>query len=128
MSVRKVEPLPVHLQELLELLEAQTEPDRRAAIRTIEERHGVHVELAEAMEHEEFAVRYGRWLDGIDMALEDKSLSNALKGTASASTILRGRGLLNGGRGGSGPSGGDNGRIVLGRPSRTRAEVNRRRW
>lgn len=119
------QPLPVHLQELLELLEAQTEPDRRGAILAIEKKHGIRVELAEAMEHEEFAVRYGRWLDGIDMALEDKSLTNALKGTASASTILRGRGLLTGG---ARRPDSDNGRVTLGRPSRERAAANRRRW
>lgn len=119
-------PLPVHLQELLELLEAQTEPNRLKAIREIEARHpGVRIELDEALEHDEFAARYGRWMGRLDMALEDEALTAGLSGRASASAIARARGVLGAPRRACDS---DNGRVTLGRPSRARAESNRRRW
>lgn len=119
------QPLPVHLQELLELLEAQTEPDRRGAILAIEKKHGVHIELDEALEFDEFAARYARWTSRIEMALKDKSVTNGLKGTASASAVARAIGAL-GGPARRGDT--DNGRVALGRPSRERAAAHRRRW
>lgn len=125
MTARKVAALPVHLQELLELLEAQTEPDRMKAIREVEAKHGVHIDLAEALELDEFAARYGRWQGRLDIALEDQALTAGLSGRASASAIARARGVL---IGGSRRDDVDNGRLVLGRPSRARAEANRRRW
>lgn len=122
---KESQPLPVHLQELLELLEAQTEPNRLKAIRQIEAKHGIHIELDEALEHDEFAARYGRWMGRLDMALEDEALTAGLSGRASASAIARARGVLGVPRR-AGDS--DNGRVTLGRPSRARAEANRRRW
>lgn len=125
---KKSAPLPLHLEELIGLLEAQTTPDRLAAIREVEAKHGVSIDLNAALEeHDELAERYGRWRGRIDMGLEDQMLTAGMTGKASPTTIMRGRGQLGrGDRRGAGDDG--NGRLVLGREHRGAVEAHRKGW
>lgn len=125
-KARKPKPLPDYLEELMAILEAQTEPDRQGAIQEVEGRHeGLQIDLAaELDEHEDFAVRYGRWWSRITMGLEDAAVGRALKGKGSASSALKEVRALRGG-GGGGANGG-NGRLVLEKHHAGRVAAHRR--
>lgn len=94
---RVVRPLPVHLEELMTLLEAQEVPDRRAAVKRVEAEHPGDVDhaplridlLAELDEHPQFAERYSRWELGIKMGLADAAVGRALAGKGSAASALK---------------------------------------
>jgi hypothetical protein len=119
-------PLPPHLEELISTLEKQTEPNRLEAIRAVEERHGVEIDLELVIaENEAFADRYAKWRRRLTMGLEDQSIGAALSGRASATTILRGQGLL--GKAGGGSNGRD-GRPLLGREHRDAVSSAKRSW
>jgi hypothetical protein len=121
---RKVKPLPDYLEELMLLLEAQTEPDRQGAIQEIEERHGRQIDLAaEQDEYEEFAAHYARWWSRITMGLEDAAVNKALKGRGSASAALKEVRAI---QGGGGRGGG--GRLVLEKHHEARVAGYRRGW
>lgn len=119
---RAPKPLPEHLEELISALEKQDTPDRLAAVRAVEEKHEVEIDLELAIaEHEAFAERYRRWRRRIQMGLEDKAEAAALSGRASATAILRGQGLLKRARS-------DRERPLLGREHRDRVAAAKRGW
>lgn len=121
---RAPKPLPEHLEELISTLEKQDTPDRLAAVRAVEEKHEVEIDLELAIaEHEAFAERYRRWRRRIQMGLEDKAEAAALSGRASATAILRGQGLLK-----SAGARSDRERPLLGREHRDRVAAAKRGW
>jgi hypothetical protein len=121
---RKTKPLPDYLEELMAILEAQTEPDRQGAIQEVEGRHeGLQIDLAgELDEHEDFAVRYQRWWTKITLGLQDAQVKRALAGRGSASSALKEIRAL----GGTVGSPGGNGRLVLEKHHAARVAAHRR--
>jgi hypothetical protein len=121
---RTAAPLPPHLEELISVLEKQDTPERVKAVRAVEEKHGVEIDLDMVIaEHEAFAARYLRWRRRLNMGLEDKADAAALEGRASAAAILRGRGLLK-----AAGAGNQLERPLLGREHRARVAAAKRGW
>jgi hypothetical protein len=125
---RKPKPLPDYLEELISLLEVQAKPDHLGAIREVEGRHDIRIELAVALdEYEEFEERYRKWQQRLELGLLDSAANKALDGRGSPTNALKEMRAIRGGRGGGG-SRDDNGRLVLEKHHASRVAAHRRGW